>query len=240
MKLLILILSLFVLNFNSFAQVSEYGNIEIYTRETSFSSFGYFSGSFPLSGYVGGDRVDFYGVNYSNYYDLAKISSIPILDQLEVRFILKGVFKIGGAVGQKTINIENEIYPNKKIKYYLINVDFFSLSLQPEVTHVFNDGYAITLFTGIDLINIGGSSAILESGEILKHMVSAINPIPLTFRPGAYFDFGRSALGISGQINVLNIFEYRILSRELYPGINGAQTFDAFVRKFEFQIIYTF
>jgi hypothetical protein len=229
-----------ILSTTTYSQTSEYGNLEIYSRETSFSSFGYFSGSFPLTTSEGSGRIDLRGVNYTQYYDITKIASIVPTSQFEINFLLKGAFKIGGAIGEKEIDNSKGTYPNNSIKYYMINADFFTLSFQPEATYVFNDGYALTLFLGFDLINVGGSGAILEGGVFSKHSIASINLIPLSFRPGIYFDFGRSALGIAGQINTSNIFEYRILSNELYSGINGAQTLDAFIRKFEFQLLYTF
>jgi hypothetical protein len=223
-----------------YSQTSEYGNSEVYSRETVFSAFGYFSGSFPLSSYVGGERIDMQGLNYTNYYDVARISAIVPSNEIEIRFLLKGAFKIGGALGEKSIDNSLGLYPSEKVKYYMVNIDFFTLSFQPEFTYVFKDGYALTLFMGLDLINLGGNVGILDQGDISKHTVASINAAPLCFRPGLFFDFGRSALGIAGQFNTNNIFEYRILGKELYPGMNGAKTFDAFIRKFEFQIIYTF
>ena len=122
----------------------------------------------------------------------------------------------------------------------MVTADFFTLSFQPEITYVFNDGYAATVFLGFDFINVGGSASILESGDIKKHTIGVINVVPLGFRPGAYFDFGRSALGISFFINSRNLLEYRILSKDIYPGLSGVQSSEAFVRRFEFQILYTF
>jgi hypothetical protein len=224
-----------------YGQISEYGNLEIYSRETSFSTFGYFSGSFPLSGKIGGERIDMNGVNFSHFYEIANIGSIVATSDLDISILLKGAYKIGGAVGEKTINNTNEIYPTENIKYYMINLDLFTMSFQPEMTYIFDNGYALTVFLGLDFFNAGGNIAILEQDNISKeYIVSAINLIPLTFRPGIYLDFGRSAFGISGQINTTNIFEYRILDKDLYSGMNGSQSLDAFFRKFELQILYTF
>jgi len=225
---------------STYSQTSEYGNLEVYSRETVFSTFGYFSGSFPLSEYVGGERIDMNGLNYTNYYDLVNISTLVPSNDLEIRFVLKGAFKIGGAMGEKTIDNSLGLYPSEVVKYYMINVDLFTLSFQPEITYIFKDGYALTLFMGLDILNLGGNVAILEEGVLSKHTVASINAAPLCFRPGLLFDFGRSAVGIAGQFNSNNIFEYRVLGTELYPGKNGAKSFDAFIRKFEFQIIYTF
>lgn len=227
-------------NLSLFSQTSEYGNLEIYSRETSFSAFGYFFGSFPVSDFIGGERIDFNGVNYTNYYDLARISEYNVSNQLEFRFLFKGAFKIGGAYGNLSINNSAELYPKENLKYYMINLDLFSLSFQPEITYVFKHGSALTFFFGMDLLNVGGNGAILEKGEIAKHTVASLNIIPLCFRPGLHFDFGRSSLGIAGQINSNNILEYRVLSKDLYPGKNGADSFETFIRKFEFQILYTF
>jgi len=223
-----------------FSQTSEYGNLEVYSRETVFSAFGYFSGSFPLSEYVGGERIDMNGLNYTNYYDISKISTMVPTSEIEIRFLLKGAFKIGAAMGENTIDNSSGLYPSEIVKYYMINLDLFTLSFQPEITYIFKDGYALTLFMGLDILNLGGNIAVLEKGVISKHTVASINAAPLCFRPGLFFDFGRSAVGIAGQLNATNIFEYRVLGKELYPGKNGAKSFDAFIRKFEFQIIYTF
>ncbi len=223
-----------------YSQTSEYGNLEVYSRETVFSTFGYFSGSFPLSEYVGGERIDIHGLNYTNYYDISNIGRFVPSNELEIRLLLKGAFKIGGGLGETTIDNSSGLYPSEQVKYYMINIDLFTLSFQPEITYVFKDGYALTLFMGLDIINCGGNVALLEEGVLSKHTVASINIVPLCFRPGIFFDFGRSVIGIAGQINTTNIFEYRVLGKELYPGMTGAKSFDAFIRKFEFQIIYTF
>ncbi|MCZ7609630.1 MAG: hypothetical protein M5U17_05635 [Ignavibacterium sp.] len=228
------------INLSLFSQTSEYGNLEIYSRETSFSAFGYFSGSFPVSDFIGGERIDFNGVNYTNYYDLARITEYNISNQVEFRFLLKGAFKIGGAYGNVSVNNSAELYPKDNLKYYMINLDLFCLSFQPEITYVFKHGSALTFFFGLDIINVGGNGAILEEGQIVKHTIASLNIIPLSFRPGLLFDFGSSSLGIAGQINSNNILEYRVLSKELYPGKSGINSFEAFVRKYEFQIIFTF
>lgn len=242
MKNIIILISVSILLINSGiqSQTSEYGNLEIYDRETSFSAFSYFSGSFPLSSHIPNQRMSVNGMTYSHIYDVARIGSLVPSSQIEINFMLKGIFKIGGGFGTSNLYDSLALYPNQSIKYYMLNVDFFTLSFQPEITYVFNDGYATTLYLGLDFLNIGGSGAILESGDLKKHTVGVINVVPLGFRPGAYFDFGRSALGISFYINSTNFFEYRILSKDIYPGISGAQSSEAFVRRFEFQILYTF
>lgn len=227
-------------NSSTYSQTSEYGNLEVYSRETVFSTFGYFSGSFPLSEYVGGERLDINGINYTNYYDLSRIGRFVPSNELEIRFSLKGAFKIGGGVGEKVINNSSGSYPSENLKYYMVNIDLFTLSFQPEITYVFKDGYALTFFMNFDLINLGGNVALLEDGVLSKHTVASVNIAPICYRPGLLFDLGRSAIGIAGQFNASNLFEYRILGKELYPGISGAKTFDTFIRKFEFQIIYTF
>lgn len=237
---LIFIIIILAINFRANPQTSEYGNWEVYDRETSFSSFSYLSASFPLSSYLGSERISINGLSYSHTYDLAKISSFVPASELAINFLLKGVFKLGGGFGSMNNPDSLVLYPNQEIKYYMITADFFTLSFQPEITYVFNDGYAATVFFGFDFINVGGSAAILESGDIKKHTIGVINIVPLGFRPGAYFDFGRSALGISFYINSTNLFEYRILSKDIYPGLGGVQSSDAFVRRFEFQILYTF
>lgn len=242
MKVVLIIISacLLLINFEVRSQTSEYGNLEIYDRETSFSAFSYFTGSFPLANYLGNERISMKGMTYSHIYDLAKISSIVANSQLEINFILKGIFKLGCGFGSSNLNDSLNIYPAQEIKYYMLNIDFFTLSFQPEITYVFNNGYAATLYCGLDFINIGGNGAILESGDIKKHTIGVINVSPLGFRPGGYFDFGRSALGISFYINATNFFEYRILSKDLYQGKIGVQSGEAFVKRFEFQILYTF
>lgn len=242
MKALLYSITLLIIcsNYSLKSQTSEYGNLEIYSRETSFSVFSYLSGSFPLSSQIGGERISINGMSYSNVYDLAKVASVVPTSQLEINFMLKGIFKIGAGFGSHTTTSVNDSYPNQEIKYYLVNLDFFTMSFQPEITYVFNDGHAATLFFGFDLINVGGSAAILESGDLKKHTIGIINIVPFGFRPGSYFDFGRSALGISFYINAVNFFEYRILSKDLYSEQSGIQTTDAFVRRFEFQLLYTF
>lgn len=238
--LLAISIILLVINFNARPQTSEYGNLEIYDRETSFSAFSYLSASFPLSNHLGSDRISINGISYSHIYDLAKISNIVPTSQLAINFLLKGIFKMGGGFGSIYNTDLLGLYPNQEIKYYMVTADFFTLSFQPEITYVFNDGYAATVFLGFDFINVGGSASILESGDIKKHTIGVINVVPLGFRPGAYFDFGRSALGISFFINSRNLLEYRILSKDIYPGLSGVQSSEAFVRRFEFQILYTF
>lgn len=240
MKTLIVISIIFVVNINVKPQTSEYGNLEIYDRETSFSAFSFLSASFPLSNYIGSEKISIRGISYSHIYDLAKISTIVPTSQLAINFLLKGIFKLGGGFGSLTNFDRLDLYPHQEIKYYMVTADFFTLSFQPEITYVFNNGYAATVFLGFDFINVGGSASILESGDIKKHTIGVINFVPLGFRPGAYFDFGRSALGFSFYINSTNLFEYRILSKEIYPGLSGVQSSEAFVRRFEFQLLYTF
>jgi len=102
-----------------FSQTSEYGNLEVYSRETVFSAFGYFSGSFPLSEYVGGERIDMNGLDYTNYYDISKISTMVPTSEIEIRFLLKGAFKIGAAMGENTIDNSSGLYPSEIVNNIL-------------------------------------------------------------------------------------------------------------------------
>lgn len=222
------------------AQTPAYGNLEIFTREAYISSFGYFSGSFELPDFYNRDRLSFNGVNFTHQYDMANLGNVNINDRAEVRFMLEGLFKIGGAIGEKSLVLFEEFYPSAKIKYYLLNLDVFTMSVTPEFTYILDNGYAVTVHLGIDLLNIGGSLAILDQGKIDKHTVGLANFIPLTFRPAVFFDFGRSGVGFGALINVVNILNYRVSMYSLYPEERGLYAFDSFFRKFEFQLIFTF
>ncbi len=235
-----LLLSVAVFSGLNQAQTPAYGNLEIFTREAYLSSFGYFSGSFELPDFYNRDRINFSGINFTHQYDMANLGNVNIDDRTEIRFMLEGILKIGGAIGEKSVVHFEEFYPTNKLKYYLLNLDVFTMSVTPEFTYILDNGYAITVHLGIDLLNIGGSLAILDKGKMDKHTVGIANFIPLTFRPAVFFDFGRSGLGLGAHINTVNILNYRVSMYSLYPEERGFYSFDSFFRKFEFQIIFTF
>lgn len=237
-----IVLFVLILNFTENAQTSEYGNLKIYTREAYLSTFGYSSGSHKMPAGVTPSRLDYNGVAYTTDYDISNIGNVPINNYSEIRFTLDGIFRLGVAMGSSTISSEEELhYPRTEVRYYRIDLDFFSLSLNPEYTIILKDGYAITAHFGIDLINVGGTVCILDRGNLLDHSVGQFNLIPLAFRPAVYFDFGNSGLGIGAYLNPTNMLSFRYTSEQLYPDDKwGVKTFDNFFRRYEFQIIFTF
>lgn len=186
----LLLLCLFNLSTIVYAQIPGYGNLEVYTREAYLSSVGYFSGSFQLPEYLNEERIDFNGMNFTHQYDLANLGNINLNDRTELRFMLEGLIKIGAAIGERNIQDTLQLYPSSNVKYYLLNIDLFTLSITPEFTYIFDDGYAIVAQLGIDLVNVGGSAAILDKGSIDKHTVGVVNIIPLAFRPGIFLTSG--------------------------------------------------
>ncbi len=234
-----LIISIF--SGENFSQTSEYGNLKIYTRETSLSSIGYYSASHLLPKDFG--RLDYQGISYTSDYDISSIGYIVLNDNAEIRFTLDGLFKFGIAYGNKKLENDTELFPNKNLKYYLVDFDFFTLSLNPEFTFIFSDGYAATVHIGFDLVNLGGKVGVFETNmeDLPDYSFAVVNIIPLAFRPAAYFDFGRAGLGVGALINMINVLGFRYTSEKLYPDDKwGIKTFDDFFRRFEFQIIFTF
>lgn len=224
-----------------YSQSSEYGNLRIYTREAYLSSIGYYSGSHTLPVGIDAGRINFSGIVYTHNYDLSNMGSIYINSFSEIRFTLDGLFKIGVAYGSINTDSDDNVFGTNNIKYYQANLDFFTLSINPEYTFIFKHGYALTIHFGIDLVNIGGTASIFEGDQILERSVGQINLIPLAFRPAFYFDFGNSGLGIGAYINPKNILSFRYSSEELYPNDKwGIKTFDNFFKRYEFQIIFTF
>lgn len=235
-----LLLCVFYLSNLIYAQTPGYGNLEVYTREAYLSSIGYFSGSFQLPDNLNEERIDFNGMNFTHQYDLATLGNVNFNDRTELRFMLEGIFKVGAAIGDKNIHDSLQLYPSSNVKYYLLNIDFFTLSITPEFTYIFDDGYAVVAQLGIDLVNFGGSAAILDKGSIAKHTVGVVNIIPLAFRPGVFFDFGRAGVGLGAYINTVNILSYRINMADLYPDGRGFYSLDSFFKRVELQIIFTF
>lgn len=240
--LIFIVLDVLIINFTENAQTSEYGNLKIYTREAYLSSFGYSSGSHKMPEGVTPSRLDYNGISYTTDYDISNIGNIPINNFSEIRFTLDGIFRLGIAMGSSLISSEEELlYPKTEVRYYRVDIDFFSLSLNPEYTIILKDGYAVTAHFGVDLVNIGGTVSILDKGNLLDHSIGQFNLVPLAFRPAVYFDFGNSGLGIGAYLNPTNILSFRYTSEKLYPDDKwGVKTFDNFFRRYEFQIIFTF
>lgn len=223
-----------------YAQTSSDGEIELYSRESSKSSIGYYTSSFEMPAEFNGERFSFSGVAYSHNYDMANLGNISIGNDDEIRFKLEGTFRIGASIGDKNIDSTMNLYPTNNLKYYGISIDAFSLTVQSQYTHIFDDGYALNVEFGIGLINIGGDGYMLDGGNLLEHSVGIIKVIPLVFKPSVFFDFGRSGIGIGCYINPVDIFNILISSSNLYKGQRGVKTTSAFHKRFEFQIIFTF
>jgi hypothetical protein len=224
-----------------YCQTSEYGNLKVYTREPYLSSFGYYSASHQLPADMG--RLDYHGISYTYDYDMSTIGNFVINDNAEFRITLDGIFKFAVGYGNKKFESDNNVFPYQNINYYLIDFDFFTFSLNPEFTFILQDGYAATIHFGVDIVNIGAKVGVLESDikDLTKYSFGIINLVPLAFRPAAYFDFGRTGLGLGAYINMTNILGFRYNSADLYPDDKwGIKTFDNFFRRFEFQIIFTF
>lgn len=236
-----IIFLIFFLTVISFPQTSEYGNIKIYTREPHLSSFGYYTGSHRLPSFTGNSRLDYNGISYTSDYDLTNIGNIVFGNNSEFRVTLDGIFRIGIGLGNTSLIDSLGKFPDNNVKYYQASIDFFTLKLNPEYTLIFKHGYSVTIYFGIDLINIGVTGSFLDGGEVIKHSVAQANILPIAFRPGVFFDFGNSGLGIGAYINPTNILAFRYTSEELYPDDKwGFKSFDNFFKRYEFQIIFTF
>jgi len=221
------------------AQTSSQGEYEVYTREVHLNSFAYFTSSFELPSQLSGLRLDQKGISYSHNYELTNIGNIVLSDVSEIRFSLRGVFRIGATISER-IDVPADIYPSSEIKYYSGSLDVFSIFITPQFTHIIGDGTAMTIEFGFGLVNIGGDAAFYEDDLIGEQSVYVIKIIPVAMKPGIFFVFGRSGLGIGGYLNPMDILNFIKASNDLYEGKNGIQTINSFYKRYEFQIVFTF
>lgn len=224
----------------SFAQTSEKGEYEVYTREVYLSTTSYLSSSFELPLEISGQRLNQKGISYTYNYELANLGNIALSDVSEFRISLRSALRIGATISENIKHNSTQLYPKSTIKYYAGSLDVFSVFLTPQFTNIIGDGTAMTIEFGFNLVNIGGDVALLEGGTFSDHAVTVIKFIPLAFKPAVYFDFGRSGLGIGGYFNPTDILNLVLVPENLYSGKRGVKTFDSFYRRFEFQIIFTF
>ena len=245
-KYLLLLITILFFNFpkNILAQTSEIENYQVYTRETGCSSLGYMRLKFDLP--TLNETIVNNGVSYNHYYDISSIGSVPINDNNQFSIYLTGAFKIGAATGN-----QNDT-SFKTSGYYAFMVDFYSMSVVPEYTYVMSNGYALTAKIGFNLVNVGMSCAFAKSGAFNQNFIASANFIPLAFSPSFFIDFGRTGLGISFYINPLNILAYNYVPSSSFTdksgnqqyyfdqSLKGLKTFSSAIKRYDFQLMFTF
>jgi hypothetical protein len=179
-------------------------------------------------------------MSYNHFYDITNLGSIPIEYEHQVSFYLTGAFRLAAATGTASLNQSMPDLDSNNPKFYSASMDIFSLYVVPEYTYVIKRGYAVTVKLGINLINVGGSVAFPEHGNIRNHLFGTINLLPLGFTPAVFFDFGRSGLGILAHINPSNFLSYNFAPRILYGDERGVTGLNSFIRRYDFEIIFTF
>lgn len=223
----------------SFTQTSAIGNYEIYTRETSMSSFGYLTLSAAMP-YSMGNLTE-KGIMYSYKYLLNDLGSVSIGYENEIRIFLEGNFNIGAGIAQAYLINEYPQFQSGRVNYYAGNVDFFSMDLTPEYTNVLSDGTAVTIKAGINFLNIGGSIITPGKGRFEDNSFGVLNLIPFSIKPSLFFDFGRSGVGFSFILNPTNFLSFIIAKKGLYPEEErGIQVLDSTFKRYSFQVLFTF
>jgi hypothetical protein len=234
---------------NILAQTSEIENYQVYKRVTGSSSLGYMRLKFDLDPLIG-ETIENYGVSFNHYYDITQIGNVPINDNTQFSIYLTGAFRIGFATADQSPTL-NQI-SGKALTYYGVMIDFYSLSLVPEYTYILDNGYALTAKFGFNLFNLGASAAFPKGGVLNQNFIATANIIPLAFSPSLFIDFGRSGLGISFYINPVNILSYNYIPNGTYgpdpnnqhyyfdQSLRGVKAFSAAIKRYDFQIMFTF
>ncbi len=226
-------LLLFMASFSS-AQTSVFDKYVYYTNEVNKDMFGYLNTSL----YLGGKELKQKGIRYQRNYLLSKIAAIPVHNSHQINILLDGSFRLGLGVGTETFNSPPAHFP-KRTKFYVGNIDFFSMNITPEYTYVFKNGFAITTRLGLNILNIGATLAMSEGGSLKDNAIGSVNLIPLAFNPSIYFDFGKSGLGFGLYSNPSNLLSYVYAPKGLYSDENvGIQMWDSIIEKFEIQFIF--
>jgi hypothetical protein len=223
-----------------FPQVSETGNYEVYSREITSSSFGYFNTSFT-PGEIYSGKLSQKGVSFTHFYDIWNVGNFPIDTENEISLYLTGEFKLGAAVGTPYILQEFTGIRDGVFKYYSASIDIFSLFFVPEYTLVMQNGNALRVKLGLHLLNFGGSFAFPENGVLKKHTLGTVNLIPLGFAPAVFFDFGRSGIGFTAYLNFTDVLSYNIAPYSIYgKELRGVKSFESIISRYDFQISFMF
>ena len=141
---------------------------------------------------------------------------------------------------EKTISSSQNIYPNSTLKYYAGTIEAFALYIVPEFTQIIGHGNALTFTFGIALLNLGGSFAYLDGGELEKHSVGTVNIIPFVLKPSLIYDFGTAGIGIQAYINPFNFLSYNYGASELYPDTRGFKSKNSFFEQYEIRLILAY
>lgn len=233
--LLFLVIVTFFSVDNIFSQTSEIGNYNVYTREFSTSSIGFLRTAINLNGQ---ENVQL-GISYNRNYDITKIGLIPIDEySSQLGFFLQGSYRLGITTGENSSS--SNIGQSSYNKIYVGSIDFFSLFLATEFTYIIDRSYSVTAKLGLNLINVGGTLAFQDKRKFKETFMASINFLPIVVSPSIFFDFGRSGLGIQLFYNTFNILQYDIVAKKLTEVASGLKSMDAIIKKYDFQILFTF
>jgi len=199
-----------------------------------------------------GNTIESHGVSFNHYYDITPIGTAPVHDYSQFGIYLTGAFKVGIAIADPALIPSPNSKDTLNLTYYAFMIDFYSLSIVPEYTFVFNNGYALTAKFGFNLVNLGGSVAFPKGGTLNENLIATANIIPLAFSPSLFIDFGRTGLGISFYFNPLNILAYNYVSNGTYTdkkgdqqyyfdqSLKGFKAFSSAMKRYDLQIMFTF
>jgi len=238
--LLSVIVVLILFCIDTFSQTSQLGEYEIYSRETSRTGLGYLTLQFNLTESLGDQFIIARGVSFTQNYDVATFVNEALGKNSQFKLFIEGNFNIGVALGEKTLPSSQNIYPSSTLKYYVGTIEAFALYLVPEFSQIIGHGNALTFTFGIALLNLGGTFAYLDGGELEKHSVGTVNIIPFVLKPTIIYDFGTSGIGIQGYINPFNFLSYNYGSSELYPNTNGIKSKNSFFKQYEIRFIFAY
>jgi hypothetical protein len=221
------------------AQTSAYGNYEVYTHESTYKSLGYSTITLKLPEYLGDYEIVQKGIMYHNRYNMGEIAAINFTDDARFRLLTQGSFRFGLALGSTSTDTLVTGFNSVDLKYYSATLDFFSFSITPEITYVFENGIGVTAQLGFDLLNFGATISILNKGKFKDHAIGHVNFAPFAMRPSLFFDFGRRGLGIAFYINPYNVGQYLYASPKLFKGSDrGVLINSSTIKKFAFEILF--
>lgn len=221
---------------NSLSQTSVLDKYEYYTRETGSTALGYYTTSINMLNL----DLQQYGFRFTHNYLLFNIASFPLDSNNKIDITMDAAFRAGASIGEHEVSNPPENFPNK-LKYYTISGDFFSMSIVPEYTYVFESGFAISARFGVNFFNVGGTISMLDKGTFEENAIIVVKIVPMAFNPALYFDFGRSGLGVAFYLNPSNLLSYVIAPDNLYSEeYLGIQFWDHIVEEYEFQILFNF
>jgi len=230
-KILLLVLFSTGILFSQTRIIDEYN---YFTNEVDFDGFGYLNSDLNLPF----ASIPLDGIRYSSDYNLSRLGKIPLASNQQFDFFLEGSFRIGLGTGSTSIVNPPDKF-NNDIRYYLVTVDFFSVSVSSRYTFVLNNGYAIFASLGINIVNLGASFTIMDKGVVKNNSVATINLIPLALSPTIFIDFGDTGIGFSAYLNSSNLLSYvwapeSLLSDDKRGIISG----ESIISKVELRIIF--